>query len=232
MSRPAVALVGATGRLGRAVGSELADLGVPIVLRAASSGWTQTGSPSVVFDASSPDCFDLTVDLCLRESAGLVYAVSALPNGHRARLADLAQQVPVVHAVNLSPGHWLQVSLLEAAAALVRRLPSRAVGTVSERHPLTKVDRPSASAGDLAQSWKRITGQQVADIASIRGGHPVSDHEARLDFDHESLVLRHLVTDIRAAAVGAVAVLQWTHGAAAGLYLSRDVFDELFQEGN
>jgi len=216
-----VGLVGATGRLGSAVGALLREREIPVVLRANREGWHATGTPSVVIDTSSPDCVERTVALCRESGAALVYAVSHLADA--SPLTELAEHVPVVRATNLSLGHWLQLRLLAAAATWCAEPP---VVSVRERHPAHKTDRPSSSALELARHWAAAAGTEVTEVTAIRAGHAVSDHVVQLDFAGESLVLGHDVRDRVAAARGALTAVEWLRTAPAGLHTMSDVFDD------
>lgn len=220
-------IVGATGRLGSALDRALTAAGGTVSLRADRSGWRMDGPPAVVVDASAAGCFGRTVDLCCDTGAALVYAVSDLPPAHLARLGELAGRVPVVRATNLSLGHWLQTELLETVARTSTALPRMPDASVWERHPITKADRPSASARALAEVWRAATGTAVSDVASRRGGHPVSSHSVQVDLPQESITITHAVAGIEAAVRGALLVLGWIGSAPAGLVTTRQVFDDL-----
>ncbi|WP_405425942.1 dihydrodipicolinate reductase C-terminal domain-containing protein [Micromonospora sp. NBC_00617] len=230
-SAPVAGVVGATGRFGAALCSALESAGVSIGLRASRAGWTVVEPPTVVFDVSGPECFDRTVRLCRQWSAALVYAVSAVPDAHADRLRQLGRELPVVRATNLSIGHWIQVRLLEAVASLGPSLPVLPVAAVWERHPVTKADRPSASARELAEVWRASSGAPAADLTSVRAGHPVSDHAVQLDLPDESVTIAHAVTGIGAAVRGALLLLPWVSTAPTGLVTAHHIYEDIVAKG-
>jgi 4-hydroxy-tetrahydrodipicolinate reductase len=96
--------------------------------------------------------------------------------------------------------------------------------SISERHCTSKRDRPSATARELAIVWRSASGRDVADVASIRGGLPVSDHEATLSGEGELLTVRHSVGNRKGAARGALLAGRWLATQPPGFYHMSDVF--------
>lgn len=225
-----IGVIGSTGRLGSRVLAECRLHDVPVALAAHRGEWREDGRPTVVVDASRGAALPEVVEYCRERGAALVECASDLGPEAARLLAELAREVAVVRAANLSVGHWMQQHLLETAARLVGALdgaPPRA--SVFERHTAAKADRPSASARSLAAAWEAGSGgEKVEEIASYRAGHPVSEHSFQLDFPHESLVLRHEVRDLAAAAPGALAAARWAHQAPAGLVTVKEVYDQMF----
>lgn len=182
----------------------------------------------VVIDASGPEALGDVVATCRSGGAALVECVSNLPDSAPDILRELALQLPVLRAENLTLGHYLQEQLLRA---LGRFAANGAVGgdaVVWERHPATKAHRPSATAHRLATVWGEAAGQRPGDVASIRGGSPVSDHALMLALPGASLSIEHRVMDIAAAAAGAVLAAEWLVGRRLGYHAMSDVYDSLF----
>ncbi len=216
-------IVGASGRLGRRVRAAAEEAGWEVVLAAGSSAWDVELTPDVLVDVSSVRALPVVAGYCRRAGVPLVNGVSGLGEADRLLLEELSEYVAVVRAPNFSFGHLLQVVMLEAAAsALVRSTPWEA--TVSERHPRTKADRPSATALELAGVCDGA-GLRLGEIASVRGGIPVSDHAVLLAGEGETVTLSHSVADLSAAAAGAVRAAAWALGRRPGLWGMRDVYD-------
>jgi 4-hydroxy-tetrahydrodipicolinate reductase len=205
-----------------------ADSGLPACGLDRDTDWSAQPLPSVLVDCSGPAGFGYSLERCLRHRLPLVACASGLDEGQERALADLARAVAVVRAVNLSVGHWLQNRLLTVAGQLRDRLPVPPTAAVLERHPVTKRDRPSATARRLAQTWADVTGVPVADVASARSGLPVSDHIVEVTLDQECVTLIHTVRDLRAAAFGALLAARWAWRAPAGLLTIDRLFDRTF----
>lgn len=223
-----IAIIGSSGRLGSALRAACRSAGVPVVAELGRDGLVESDRPSVVFDASSTAAFGCTVQLVQRWQASLIYCVSVLPPEHRRALGQLARQVPVLVATNLSPGHWLQLKLIGQLAGLASRCELAHSAAVYERHPRTKQDRPSASALQLAQAWLDGGRQPVSEVVGLRHGPAVSDHRLRVDLAGESLSIEHGVSDLSAAAAGGLLLAARVHELPAGLVTSDEVFDDVF----
>lgn len=223
-----IGIIGSGGRLGGALSAACRGAGIPVVAEFTRSGLVETAVPTVVFDASSAAMVQRTVQLVDGWQAPLIYCVSVLPPEHRRLLGQLAERLPVVLAVNLSPGHWLQTTLTRQLAMLVKQCELAATAAVYERHPVTKRDRPSASAVQLAQAWQEHAPSAVTEVVSLRHGPAVSDHHIQLDLMGESLSIAHQVSNLSAAAAGGLLLAARAHQLPAGFVTSDEVFDELF----
>ena len=223
-----IGIIGSSGRLGGALSAACRTAGVPVVAALNRTGLVESAAPSVVFDASSAAMLQRTVELVDGWQASLIYCVSVLPPEHRRLLHQLAERLPVVQATNLSPGHWLQTKLTQQLATLVKQCDLVATAAVYERHPVTKSDRPSASAFQLAQAWQQHAPTAVSEIVGLRHGPAVSDHRVQVDLMGESLCIAHQVSNLSAAAAGGLLLAARAHELPAGFVTSDEVFDELF----
>ncbi|GLZ29305.1 4-hydroxy-tetrahydrodipicolinate reductase [Lentzea sp. NBRC 105346] len=224
MREPVIGVVG-FGRLGRAIAAH-----TKVIQLDSRSPHEWGEGPEVIVDCAAPEVTHQVIDLCHKLRVPLVECVSNLWPGHVERLTELARDVPVVRATNLAVGNYLQARVVDHLAELLGKL---GVGlpeaSVLERHPATKAHRPSATAVALADRWHTRTGQQASDIASLRAGPPVSDHEIHLGWPEQSLVVRHEVRSLDAAAAGAVTVARWVAGRAPGLYPVHAIYDDLVE---
>lgn len=218
-----MAVVGATGRLGRAVIDACARHGVRVGTVADSTGWTVGEVPvGVLVDASGPAALDAVAEHCAGTGAALLSCVSGRPPQADATLSALARQVPVLIAANLSPLHWLQARAAELAARLAPILIPDAEFTVVDRHPTTKRDAPSATAKNLAALLP-----EQSTVLAQRYGAAVSDHHVILTAGSESWELSHRVRDLRGPATAALTLAAWLEQAGPGRYTAAEVFAEL-----
>jgi 4-hydroxy-tetrahydrodipicolinate reductase len=220
---PDLGVIGAGGRLGQCVCALAAEAGCAVTLRGRRQGWEVLRPPRVLLDVSHPSALPEVAAYCEREGIPLVAGVSGLGEEHHEALRRLSRQVPVVQAANFAFGHFVQRALVECLASLLgRRLDAEF--TVLDRHPRSKKDRPSATARELAGLWAALTGRPPEEVASLRAGLPVSDHEATLTLAGELVSVRHSVTDRRAAARGALEAAFWACRQPPGLYPMREVY--------
>ncbi|MEU5658891.1 dihydrodipicolinate reductase C-terminal domain-containing protein [Streptomyces sp. NPDC047737] len=228
---PRLGVVGAAGRLGSRVVQECDRHGLAVVWTATRTSWParQDGdaAPTVVVDASRGDVLPRTADYCRSVGAALLVCASDIGPAQRRAAADLAAEVPVVLAANLSIVNWLQHQLVRTAAALSTRLPEAPDTSVLERHTTAKRDRPSATARSLAGAWQAAGAGLTHEIASYRAGLPVSEHRFALGFAHETLTITHDVRDLGPAALGALTAATWIHQGAPRLWTGTELFDEI-----
>lgn len=182
-----LAVVGATGRLGRrvvaaalasdAVTLEAAigrtpgeDVGVlaglapvGLAVRTAEAG---LGAADVVIDVSLPE--GLARTLSQLDGRPLVTGVTGLSSALREALDAAALQGPVLVAANFSAGVAVLADLVARAA---RALPDFDV-EITETHHVGKVDAPSGTAIRLGEAVAGARGQQLDEVVRHgRQGH-------------------------------------------------------------
>ncbi|MEV7966481.1 dihydrodipicolinate reductase C-terminal domain-containing protein [Sphaerisporangium sp. NPDC088356] len=236
MPEPVLGVVG-LGRLGEAVARLCAQ--EKLTVRRFDSRqpdqWAGLPVPDVLIDCAAPPAVHHVIDLSERLHVPLVECVSDLGDDHHARLAELAREVAVVRATNLSLGNYLLTRAVEDVARVLRVLERAGItgvmpeAAVLERHPAAKAHRPSATATALAAHWTGSAGGPISDISSLRAGRMVSAHEIRLTWEEQDLTIRHEVHSLAAAASGAIGVGTWAVGQAPGLYDARTVFDRMLE---
>ncbi len=238
----AIGILGAKGRMGRAVAAAIesepraslaggADLGDDVAALAAKS--------EVLIDFSSPAALAATLDAATGAGIPIVIGTTGLDAGHHAVLDRAAERVPVLQAANMSLGVNLLAHLVRDAAA--RLGPDWDVEIV-EMHHRHKVDAPSGTALllgtaaaqgrgiDLDAASERgrdgITGARAAGhigFASLRGGSVAGDHQVILAAEGERLELGHRAESRDIFARGAVQAALWLAGKPAGRYTMADV---------
>lgn len=171
-----VAVLGANGRMGRAVvrlaheagmqvvaaigagdagkdAGELAGvgtLGVKLVHEVAVLG---TSDAQVVVDFSAPDALAAALPHCAKAKLALVSGTTGLHEIARAALADAALLTPVLWEPNMSVGvHLLSALVKQAARALGESYDIEVV----EAHHRAKVDAPSGTAVRLADAAREV----------------------------------------------------------------------------
>lgn len=242
-------LVGAAGRMGRAIEQALAnapDFAVKARVErrdrwpADSTGWTDDAAAvlaggDVAVDFSSPDACVPLAALCAERRAGLVTGTTGLDAAGEEALRAAARRAPVLRAANFSLG---MAVLRRALATALAALPPGWDVEIVERHHRMKTDSPSgtalALAADAAARGGEVrcgreqgrTGPRPAGeigVHAIRGGTWVGDHAVLLAGEGEWLELRHVVQDRQAFAHGALAAARFVAGAKPGLYTLEDV---------
>lgn len=246
-------VVGAGGRMGRAVEQAVAD-GSGFVIkarvdRAASqpadaAGWATEaagvlGAGDVAIEFSGPAACAALATLCAERGAGLVSGTTGLDPAQDEVVRAAARRVAMVRAANFSLGVAVLRRTLRTAMAA---LPPGWDVEIVERHHRLKADSPSGTALALAADAAAVrggeggtlccgrgqgrTGPRAAGeigVHSVRGGTWVGDHTVLLAGEGEWLELRHVAQDRLAFAHGALAAARFVAGAAPGLYTLEDV---------
>ncbi len=247
-----IVLLGAAGRMGRAV-REAAESRPDLTIKAcvdraenpsgAAGVWrndlaSAVGPGDVVIEFSSPSACRQAAAVCAESGAALVSGTTGLGGDEEAAVREAARKVAVVRAANFSLGVAI---LRRALGSALASLPKEWDVEIVERHHRNKVDSPSGTALLLAADVAKARGfdpgsvmtgrtgktgvRPAAEIgiASVRGGGWVGDHEVLLAGDSEWLELRHVASERKAFAHGALTAARFASGASAGLYSMDDV---------
>ncbi|HUA90103.1 MAG TPA: 4-hydroxy-tetrahydrodipicolinate reductase [Steroidobacteraceae bacterium] len=246
-----LALIGASGRMGRAVLAALAgDAAFTLVAAVAHPGSEFLGADSGTLAQLSPNGIAVTGDVAaaLRGAqvaidfssaaataanlAACVHAGTPLvlcATGQRAAEADYAQagrRIALLVAPNTSLGVTL---LLELAQRAARALPQFRLA-ISETHHVHKRDAPSGTALALAEALAAARGGPATagsiPIDSRRSGEVVGDHEVVLEASGERLYLGHQALERDIFARGALAAALWLAHQPPGRYAMRDVLGD------
>ena len=245
-------LVGAAGRMGRAVAAAAegtSDLEiVALVDRAANlpgggGVWTSDLASivrpgHVVVDFSSAEGARVAAAVCAAKGAALVSCSTGLAAADEALFGEAARKVAVLRASNFSLG---VAALRVALRAALGALPESWDVEIVERHHRSKKDSASGTALTLAADIRAARGwpekalrhgregaagpRPAAELGlhAVRGGTWVGDHQVLLAGDGEWLEFRHVAQDRSAFAQGALAAARFLTTAAAGSYTMEDV---------
>ena len=242
-----VVVVGAAGRMGRAVEAAAATAGdIEIAARvdrsgsfpAGAAGWTADLEAAlapgvVVIEFSTPDAAAAAAAVCAARGVPLVSGATGLSAAQEAALQAAAARVPVLRASNFSVGVAV---LRRALAAALAAAPRTWDVEIVERHHRMKKDAPSGTALTLAadvlaargldrsalrHGREGAVGARTPDevgVHAVRGGTWVGDHAVLLAGEGETVELRHVAQDRAAFAHGALLAARFVAKAAPGLY--------------
>ncbi len=245
-------LVGAAGRMGRAVEAAAAGLpGVEIGARVdrranfpeGGGVWNEdvasvTRPGDVVVEFSSAAGARAAAAACAEKGAALVSGSTGLAPEDEAALRAATARVAVLRASNFSLGI---AALRLALRAALGALPEDWDVEIVERHHRGKRDCPSGTALTLAADVRALRGwpesalrhgrqgqagpRPAAELGlhAVRGGTWVGDHQVLLAGAGEWLELRHVAQDRTAFAQGALAAARFLMTAAPGTYTLEDV---------
>ncbi|HYM81912.1 MAG TPA: 4-hydroxy-tetrahydrodipicolinate reductase [Candidatus Limnocylindria bacterium] len=243
----ALVLVGASGRMGRAIEDAARASGDftiksrfgrddPIPVAADAASWAGPGE--VVVEFSSPAGAVAAARACAAFGAGLVSGTTGLSVEDEEELERAATRVPVLRAANFSLG---VLALRRALGAALDVLPSGWDVEIVERHHRGKLDSPSGTALQLARDVGERRGipepalrhgrvgragprpESEIGMHALRGGNWVGDHTVLMAGPGEWLELRHVAQDRGAFAHGVLSATRFVVTAAPGLYNLEDV---------
>jgi len=224
MSAIRVLLVGADGRMGKAVADAVARdarLTIAAGLDRGDSLATAMESCEVVIDFSAADATEAVCRACVKYTKPLVLGTTGQTAAQRDYVTTAAHLVPIVFAANFSVGVNTLFVLTRRAAEL---LGSDFDLDVVEMHHRTKKDAPSGTAKRLLEILQEVRGGDRAIAAqSVRAGDIVGEHTVIFTGAGERLELTHRAASRETFAVGALRAACWAITQPPGLYRMENV---------
>ena len=187
-----------------------------------------------IIDFTTPASTVTHAELAAQAHAVHVIGTTGLTDSDLERIAAAAFHTPIIRAGNMSLGVNLLVQITrQVAAALDEDFDIEVV----ETHHRHKVDAPSGTALMLGEAAADGRGRRLGDVgvrardgitgprprggvgfSVVRGGDVVGEHDVIFAADGERVVLRHLASDRRIFARGALKAALWGQGQPSGAY--------------
>ena len=196
----------------------------------------------VAIDFSLPEAAHKVLDAVLAAAKPLVIGVSGLDRAAVDELEDVARTIPILYDRNMSLGIAVLEGLVRQAVA---SLGAGFEAEIHETHHRHKVDAPSGTALKLGASLAAARNQDFEAVKRYepaglerplapgeigfevrREGEIPGEHTVILYNEAERLELKHVVSNRRVFADGALRAAQWLSDRPPGLYAMRDL---LFQ---
>jgi 4-hydroxy-tetrahydrodipicolinate reductase len=239
-----IGILGAAGRMGRAIAAAAGAAGVPVaggvdrdgaVIGDCASAAALASACDALVDFSSPDALAEHLEAARAARRAIVIGTTGLDAAQLALADAAASEIAVLQSANMSLGVNLLAGLVEQAAA---RLGPDWDIEVLEMHHRHKVDAPSGTAlllGAAAAKGRSIRPVAPAldrngrreegaiGYASLRGGSVAGDHMVILATEGERIELGHRAESRVIFARGAVKAALWLAGKPAGRYTMQDV---------
>lgn len=238
----AVKLVGAIERhgnefLGQDVGTLIGrpDMGVTIT----DDPLPAFAKAQAVLDFTAPSATVEFAALAAQARATHVIGTTGMTDADLAKISAAARHAVIVRAGNMSLGVNLLVELTRKVA---HALDEDYDVEVIEAHHHHKVDAPSGTALMLGQAAAEGRGVDLSTVedrgrdgitgartrgnigfTAIRGGDIVGEHDVLFAGQGERVVLRHVATDRRVFARGALKAALWGQDKKPGEYSMVDV---------
>jgi len=190
--------------VGQDVGSAMG--GKPIGVQVTSDSLEAFAKAQAVIDFTAPAATVAFAELAAQARAVHVIGTTGLTDDDLKAINAASRHAVVVRAGNMSLGVNLLVQLTKKVAAA---LDEDFDIEVIEAHHHHKVDAPSGTALMLGEA--------------IRGGDIVGEHDVLFAAAGERIVLRHMATDRKIFARGALKAALWGQDKSPGEYDMLDV---------
>ena len=223
--------------IGQDVGTAMG--GQPLGVTVTSDPLEAFAKAQAVIDFTAPAATVKFAELAAQARAVHVIGTTGMTDADLKAVNAAARHAVVVRAGNMSLGVNLLVKLTEKVAAA---LDEDFDIEVIEAHHHHKVDAPSGTALMLGEAAAAGRGISLADakdsgrdgitgarkrgdigFSAIRGGDIVGEHDVLFAAAGERIVLRHMATDRKIFARGAVKAALWGQDKAPGEYDMMDV---------
>ena len=162
-----IGIIGSEGRMGRALGSAIAEAGEEL-----AGGVDQGGdvaalaqAADVLVDFSSPDGLEATLDAAAQAGTPILVGTTGLAERDHWLIDHAAKRIAVLQTGNTSLGVAMLAHLVREAAG---RLGEEWDIEIIETHHRMKVDAPSGTALLLGQAAAEGRGVGLAQV-SVRG---------------------------------------------------------------
>jgi 4-hydroxy-tetrahydrodipicolinate reductase len=224
MSPIRILLVGAKGRMGKAIEDEASgsqmDLTITRRCERGDAINDKITDVDVVIDVSHADAARTLCSACTENKIPLVIGTTGHTAEQRDTIEKAAQFVPVVLASNFSIGVNALFALIRRAAEI---LGNEFDPKIIETHHRMKQDAPSGTAKTIAEILREESGAGEIPIQSVREGEIVGEHTVIFTGPGERLELTHHAESRTIFARGALRAAQWIMGQPPGLYSMQDV---------
>ena len=193
----------------------------------------------VLIDFTRADAVLKNLEQCRANGKRVVIGTTGLSAEQQQALQAASKQTAIVFAPNMSVGVNLCFKLAELAAQV---LGDSADIEIIEAHHNRKIDAPSGTAVRLGEIVANTLGRDLTECAvygrqgitgprerntigfeTIRAGDIVGEHTLMFAGEGERVEIRHVATNRKTFATGAVRAAQWIMDKESGLYSMQDV---------
>jgi 4-hydroxy-tetrahydrodipicolinate reductase len=224
MNPTRILLVGASGRMGRAIQEVVrseSQLTITAHCQRDDAIEEKMTDVDVVIDVSHPDA---TIALCaaaVKARIPLVIGTTGHSDEQRGAIQNAARNVAIVFASNFSVGVNVLFALTRTAGNILGR---EFKASIIETHHAKKKDAPSGTAKTIARILRseRNDSPEIP-MQSIREGDRVGEHTVVFTGAEEQIELTHRAESREIFARGALRAASWIVGKPAGLYSMEDV---------
>ena len=193
----------------------------------------------VLIDFTQADAVLENLEMCRAGKKRVIIGTTGLSAEQQQVIQTAGREIAVVFAPNMSVGVNLCFKLAELAASIIGDSTDI---EIIEAHHNRKIDAPSGTAVRLGEIVADTLGRDLEECAvygrqgftgprdsktigfeTIRAGDIVGEHTVMFAGAGERVEIRHVATNRKTFAGGAVRAAQWIMGKETGLYNMQDV---------
>ena len=210
--------------------------GIPV----SSDARAALANAHVLIDFTRPEGTLSYLKACRERGVNAVIGTTGFSEGQKEQIADVARDIAIVMAPNMSVGVNVTLKLLEMAA---KALSTGYDIEIIEAHHRHKVDAPSGTALKMGEVVAQALGRNLKDcgvyarhgvtgerdpssigFAAIRGGDIVGDHTVLFAGTGERIEITHKAASRATYAQGSLRAVRFLTGKRSGMF---DMFDVL-----
>lgn len=210
-------VIGYAGRMGKEIISVMEEGGNEFVFGVEKDEVIEKDKPEVIFDFSSPEALESSIELSKKFSSKLIVGTTGLKEEHFQNLKSNSEYIAILYSANFSVGVYALKEILKKANSILKDWDCELV----EIHHNKKKDAPSGTAKSLME----IIGKDIK-WHSLRIGGVVGEHSVYFSSPGDLIEIKHSAISRRTFAEGAK--------LAAGFLLSKQngfyTFDDIFKE--
>jgi len=194
-----------------------------------------------LIDFTRPEGTLAHLQVCRELGVNAVIGTTGFSEAQKQQIAEIAKDIAIVMAPNMSVGVNVTMKLLEMAA---KALNTGYDIEIIEAHHRHKVDAPSGTALKMGEVIASALGRDLKDcavyaregvtgerdpssigFATIRGGDIVGDHTVLFAGTGERIEISHKSSSRVSYAQGSLRAVRFLHGRKAGLFDMADVLN-------
>ena len=159
----------------------------------------------VVIDFSRPESTLKVIKHCIEQNRPIVSGTTGFTSDEMDQIIKAGEHTKVFYSANMSLGIAILSHIMKQAATLFMKNSVEIDIAILERHHKHKADKPSGTAMMLANSLNKTFNHMLhPEIASLRYGTTIGEHEVTIASDFEALTLTHHAINRCIFAIGAV----------------------------
>ncbi len=235
-----IGITGYTGKMGQALLNEIKDNGNEIKVAALHS---RTGKnqfiegieitndyanlvqkSDIIIDFSRPEASLEVVKHCIKYQKPIVCGTTGFTDAQMSEITEASKYIKIFYASNMSLGVAILSNVIKKAINIFKTNNIPIEVAILERHHKYKVDKPSGTAISLANTVTSVCSDIHPEIASLRYGDNIGQHDVIISTDMEVLTLQHQANSRSVFASGAITAAKFLFRKAENqLYTMEDI---------